>query len=214
MNNHPVGIALAALLFGVLYQGGAELAFDMPKITREMVIVIIGLVILFSGALDRMLQPTLERMFSTVACAGGSLMDETFLLIVLTLDSTLRLAAPLILAALAGLFAERSGVIDIGLEGKMLAAAFASAATAVVMGSAWLGLLAGVVVSVLLALLHGFACITHRGNQVVSGLAINILVSGLPIILGVAWFQQGGQTPSLGADARFGRLRCHCGCAG
>lgn len=62
--NHPVGIALAALLFGVLYQGGAELAFDMPKITREMVIVIIGLVILFSGALDRMLQPTLERMFS------------------------------------------------------------------------------------------------------------------------------------------------------
>ncbi|MAP12549.1 MAG: sugar ABC transporter permease [Gammaproteobacteria bacterium] len=133
-------------------------------------------------------------------------MDETFLLIVLTLDSTLRLAAPLILAALAGLFAERSGVIDIGLEGKMLAAAFASAATAVVMGSAWLGLLAGVVVSVLLALLHGFACITHRGNQVVSGLAINILVSGLTIILGVAWFQQGGQTPSLGADARFGAI--------
>ena len=133
-------------------------------------------------------------------------MDETFLLIVLTLDSTLRLAAPLILAALAGLFAERSGVIDIGLEGKMLAAAFASAATAVVMGSAWLGLLAGVVVSVLLALLHGFACITHRGNQVVSGLAINILVSGLTIILGVAWFQQGGQTPTLGADARFGAI--------
>ncbi|MEM7405879.1 MAG: ABC transporter permease [Pseudomonadota bacterium] len=62
--NHPVGIVLAALLFGVLYQGGAELAFDMPKITRDMIVVIIGLVILFSGALDRMLQPTLERLFT------------------------------------------------------------------------------------------------------------------------------------------------------
>ena len=62
--NHPVGIVLAALLFGVLYQGGAELAFDMPATTREMVVVIIGLVILFSGALDRMLQPPLERLFT------------------------------------------------------------------------------------------------------------------------------------------------------
>jgi general nucleoside transport system permease protein len=62
--NHPVGIVMAALLFGVLYQGGAELAFDMPAITRDMVVVIIGLVILFSGALDRMLQPALERCFT------------------------------------------------------------------------------------------------------------------------------------------------------
>ena len=133
-------------------------------------------------------------------------MTDTFLLIVLTLDSTVRLATPLILAALAGLFAERSGVIDIGLEGKMLAAAFASAATAVVMQSAWLGLCAGIGISVALGLLHGFACITHRGNQVVSGLAINILVSGLTVLLGVAWFHQGGQTPSLSADGRFAAL--------
>ena len=133
-------------------------------------------------------------------------MNDTFLLAVLTLDSTLRLAAPLILAALAGMFAERSGVIDIGLEGKMLAAAFASAAMAAVSQSAWLGLGAGIIISIALAMLHGFACITHRGNQVVSGLAINILVSGLTIILGIAWFHQGGQTPSLVADARFGTL--------
>jgi general nucleoside transport system permease protein len=133
-------------------------------------------------------------------------MTDTFLLAVLTLDSTLRLAAPLVLAALAGLFAERSGVIDIGLEGKMLAAAFASAAAAAVYQSAWLGLGAGIVTSAALAWLHGFACITHRGNQVVSGLAINILVSGLTIMLGIAWFHQGGQTPSLSADARFGGI--------
>ena len=64
---------------------------------------------------------------------------EMYLVVILTLDSTLRLAAPLIFCALAGMFAERSGVIDIGLEGKMLGAAFAAAATAAVTGSAWLG---------------------------------------------------------------------------
>ncbi len=61
--NHPVGILLAALLFGALYQGGAELAFDMPKITREMVVVIQGLVILFAGALENMFRPQIEGFF-------------------------------------------------------------------------------------------------------------------------------------------------------
>jgi ABC-type uncharacterized transport system permease subunit len=119
------------------------------------------------------------------------------------LDSTLRLAAPLILCAMAGLFSERSGVVDIGLEGKMLAAAFASAAVAALTSNVWLGLVAGVFVSVMMALLHGFACITHRGNQVVSGLAINILASGLTVTLGIAWFARGGQTPPLTGEARF-----------
>lgn len=130
-------------------------------------------------------------------------MSETWLLAVLTLDATVRVAAPLILAAMAGLFSERSGVIDIGLEGKMLAGAFAAAATAAVTGSAWLGLLAAVLVSSCLALLHGVACITYRGNQVVSGVAINVVVAGLTIVLGIAWFDQGGQTPALAHNARF-----------
>ena len=122
---------------------------------------------------------------------------------VVVLDSTLRLATPLVLAALAGLFSERSGIIDIGLEGKMLGAAFAAGCVAAVTGSAWVGLTAAVAASVLLALLHGYACVTHRGNQVVSGLAINILVSGLTAFLAVAWFAQGGRTPPLPDSARF-----------
>jgi simple sugar transport system permease protein len=130
-------------------------------------------------------------------------MGEGFLMAVLVADSTLRLSTPLVLAALAGLFCERSGVIDIGLEGKMLAGAFAAATMAAVTGSAWLGLLAAVVVSVLFALLHGVACVTYRGNQVVSGVAINILVVGLTVTLGMAWFERGGQTPPLTEDARF-----------
>lgn len=119
------------------------------------------------------------------------------------LDATLRVSTPLILAAMAGLFSERSGIVDISLEGKMLASAFAAGAMAAVTGSAWLALLVGILVGIALALVHGFACITHRGNQVVSGLAINILASGLTVVLGIAWFAQGGQTPSLGSEARF-----------
>ena len=130
----------------------------------------------------------------------------TLLDVVALLDAMIRTSTPLVLAALAGLFAERAGLVDIGLEGKMLAAAFASAAMASYAGSAWAGLGMGVVVSVVLALLHGYASITHRGNQVVSGLAINILASGLTVTLGIAWYQRGGQTPPLEGDARFQQI--------
>jgi simple sugar transport system permease protein len=129
--------------------------------------------------------------------------SEAFVLLTLLAAATARGAAPLVLAALGGLFAERSGVVDLGLEGKMLAAAFAAATTAVVTGSAWAGLGAGIAASLLVSLVHGYACITHRGNQVVSGMALNIALSGLTAVLGHAWFQQGGQTPLLGAGARF-----------
>ena len=134
-------------------------------------------------------------------------MAEGFLLAVLLTASTVRGAVPLVLAALGGLFSERAGVVDIGLEGKMLVSAFAAAATAAVTGSAWVGLGAGIAASVLVALVHGFACITHRGNQVVSGMALNITMSGLTVVLGYAWFHEGGQTPLLGPGARFPPLQ-------
>jgi general nucleoside transport system permease protein len=117
--------------------------------------------------------------------------------------ATLRVATPLILCAMGGLFSEKSGIIDVGLEGKMLMAAFFSAVTASLTGSAWAGVGAGIVAAEGLALLHGFACITHRGNQVVSGVALNILAAGLTVVLGNAWFKQGGQTPPLAADSRL-----------
>ncbi|WP_336070626.1 ABC transporter permease [Nitratireductor rhodophyticola] len=126
--------------------------------------------------------------------------------LILVLDSTVRLSIPLLLAALAGLYSERSGVFDIGLEGKMLAGAFAAGAAAAVTGSAWAGLGAAMLISIFLALVHGFASITHRGNQIVSGVAINFIAAGSTIILGQAWFRQGGRTPSLPGDARFGAI--------
>lgn len=123
--------------------------------------------------------------------------------LLLTFDGTLRIATPLILCAMAGIFAERSGVIDISLEGKLLTGAFVAAAVAVITGSAWLGVLCAMLASVVLSLIHGFACITHKGNQVVSGVAINILASGLTVVVGIALFQRGGQTPTLPRDVRF-----------
>jgi simple sugar transport system permease protein len=119
------------------------------------------------------------------------------------LDSTVRLAVPLLLACLAGLFSERAGIFDIGLEGKMLAAAFFSAAVASLSGNVWLGLLAGIGASMALSILHGLASITFRGNQLISGVAINFLAAGLTVLIAQDWFAQGGRTPSLTEGARF-----------
>jgi simple sugar transport system permease protein len=123
------------------------------------------------------------------------------------LAATLRTATPLLLAALAGLFSERAGVIDVGLEGKMLVAAFAAAATAAVTGNVFAGLGAGVAAACVLGLVHAYACVTLRGSQVVSGMAINIVASGLTATLALAWFSMGGQTPPLPAGGRFLPLR-------
>ncbi|ODT20887.1 MAG: sugar ABC transporter permease [Kaistia sp. SCN 65-12] len=130
-------------------------------------------------------------------------MEEVLTFVTLTLAATLRVATPLVLCAMGGLFSEKSGVIDVGLEGKMLMAAFFAAATASLTGSAWAGVAAAIVAAEALALLHGFACITHRGNQVVSGIALNILAAGLTVVLGTAWFARGGQTPPLNDGERL-----------
>jgi simple sugar transport system permease protein len=124
-------------------------------------------------------------------------------LIVSILSSTIRLSVPLIFAALAGLFSERAGVFDIGLEGKMLGSAFAAGCVTYLTGSAWLGLSAGVLCSIALSLVHAFVSITNRGNQIISGVAVNFFVMGITIVLGQSWFGQGGRTPQVADEARF-----------
>ena len=128
---------------------------------------------------------------------------EIYATLIAITESGLRLSIPLIFACLAGLWSERSGVVDIGLEGKMLAAAFAAAAAASATNSAVIGLAAGIIASVGFALIHGFAAISQRGNQIVSGVAINMLAAGLTALVGNAWYAQGGRTPPLEGDARF-----------
>ena len=128
-------------------------------------------------------------------------MDEVLLGSLLA--STLRVSTPLLICALAGMFSERSGVVDVGLEGKMLFAAFAAGAVGALSGSTCLALLAAMLAAILLSWIHGVACVSHQGDQVVSGVAINIIAAGLTAVLGIALFAQGGQTPPVSADVRI-----------
>jgi simple sugar transport system permease protein len=113
------------------------------------------------------------------------------------LFSTIRLATPLLLAALGGLWSERSGVINIGLEGMLLAGAFTAAVVTHFVHNPWLGLAAAVLAGMLTALVHAFVCITCKADQVVSGTAINILFLGLPALLSGALFESTGATPQI-----------------
>jgi len=122
------------------------------------------------------------------------------------LDSTLRLATPLLLACLAGLYSERSGIFDIGLEGKMLVAAMATGAAAYLSGNVWVGTLVGIGASLIFAGIHGVASITFRGNQLISGVALNFVASGITVLIAQALFGQGGRTPPLDGPARFSEL--------
>ncbi len=119
--------------------------------------------------------------------------------------STIRTSTPLVLAALGGMFSERSGVINIALEGKMLAGAFTAAAVTYAadakfgLGAAspWVGLLAGIAAGLFLAAIHAVVCIRYKADQVVTGAAINILMIGIPGFLSGAFFLSSGSTPQI-----------------
>jgi simple sugar transport system permease protein len=113
------------------------------------------------------------------------------------LFSAIRLATPLLLAALGGMFSERSGVINIALEGLMLAGAFTAASMTWYAQSPWVGLASAIVAGAAIALIHAVACIRYRADQVVSGTAINILLTGVPALLSGAFFLSSGSTPQV-----------------
>ncbi len=111
--------------------------------------------------------------------------------------STIRLSTPLVLAAIGGMFSERSGVINIALEGMMLAGAFTAAAVTYAVGNPFLGLFAGMLAGLIIAGIHAVACIKYRADQVVTGTAINILMIGVPGFLSGAFFLSSGSTPQI-----------------
>src|ERR1700694_2409868 len=127
------------------------------------------------------------------------------------LFSTIRLSTPLVLAALGGLYSERSGVINIALEGLLLSGAFTAASVTYYAGSSaapwlpagytqyspWVGLGAAILAGALVAFIIAFACIRCKANQVVTGTGINILFIGLPAVLSGALFLSSGSTPQI-----------------
>ncbi|SHJ56525.1 nucleoside ABC transporter membrane protein [Anaerobranca californiensis DSM 14826] len=126
-------------------------------------------------------------------------MDVILQIFTLTiLWSTIRQATPLILASLGGIFAERSGVINIALEGIMLTGAFASIYGMHLTGSPWIGLLFAIIVGILIACIHAVVTVIFKTNQVVSGTAINIFASGLTVFLLEIIWKVSGTSPRIG----------------
>jgi len=111
--------------------------------------------------------------------------------------STIRFATPLILAALGGMFSERSGVINIALEGLMLVGAFTAAVVTYESGNPFLGLLCGMMAGAVLAFVYAIACIKFEADQVVAGFGINILMLGLPALLSSAIYDSAGSTEQI-----------------
>ena len=119
------------------------------------------------------------------------------------LGSTLRLATPLVFAALGGLFSERSGVINIALEGLMLIGAFAAAVGTFHAHSPWLGMACGMGAGVALAAVYGVFAIRFRANQIVAGMAINMLAMGLTPFLCKILYDATGSTPTIPYAEQF-----------
>ncbi len=118
-------------------------------------------------------------------------------LILSTLFATIRSATPLIFAALGGLFSERSGVINIALEGLMLAGAFTAAVVTLQTHNPYLGFVAGMAAGGLVALVYAVACIKFEADQVVAGMAINFLMIGLPALISGVIYDSTGSTPQI-----------------
>jgi len=123
--------------------------------------------------------------------------DEILVTIGAVLAATIRNATPLVFAALGGMFSERSGVVNIGLEGLMLISAFAGVVGAFLSGTVWIGLLFAVGAGLLFALIHAVMCVTFEADQIISGTAINLLALGGTAFLMVIVFGQGGTSPDV-----------------
>lgn len=109
--------------------------------------------------------------------------------------ATLRQAAPILITAIGGMFSELSGVVNIGLEGMMLMGAFFAAIGSYYSGSWVVGIITGVLGGALIALVHAIISIRYRGNQTVSGIAINLFASGFTVFMLRVLFQQSSNTP-------------------
>jgi general nucleoside transport system permease protein len=118
------------------------------------------------------------------------------IIIATLLGNTLLYATPLIFAALGGVMSERSGVVNIGLEGMMMIGAFGAAITSLSTGSPWLGMIVAMLAGGALAILHALASVTFKADQVVSGVAINFMANGFSMFM-LYKLYGGGQSPHI-----------------
>jgi len=177
-------VFLAAFFFGILTAGGTTLAITQ-NVPSALIDVIVALTILFLLTAEFFKEYRLHRRVGRRTGAGGRPSGGVGVsLLAGTLESTVRLATPLLLAAMGEIVAERSGVLNLGVEGMMLAGALAGFAGAVLTGSLWVGFGLGVVAGMALALLHAVLCISLKADQVISGIMLTLLGIGLTTYFG------------------------------
>ncbi len=165
----PAKAVLNAFAMVCAVLGGYQLARGFRKATNWILALVISLLVIG---------------FLVWAAAGKSLNLAGLI------STTLLKAVPITLGALSGILSERAGVVNIAIEGMMLAGALTSTVAASLTGSLWIGLLAAIITGMLMALLHGWLSIKYKVNQIVSGTVINIFSTGLTSYLSAKFLQQ------------------------
>lgn len=122
------------------------------------------------------------------------------------LMATIRQAAPILITAIGGMFSEVAGVVNIGLEGMMLMGAFSAAVVSYYTGNPYIGILGGMIAGGLMALIHAVLSIKYKGNQTVSGVAINLFASGFTVFMLRVLFNQSGNTPTVPKVGSIGSI--------
>lgn len=129
-----------------------------------------------------------------------------WIMISLILGNTLSNAAPVLMAGLGGMMSEKSGVVNIGLEGMMTIGALVGAVVGYYVGKPWLAFLAGGLAGAFFGLIHAFVSVSLGGDQTISGIAINTLAPGLALFLSRLFFEGATQTPSIPLENKIPRL--------
>ena len=141
----------------------------------------------------------------------------------LLINATLIATPPLLLAALGSCFSERSGVVNIGIEGMMTIGAFTGAVMGLTTGNGWIAFLCAGLAGALFGLIHAFACISCHADQTIAGTAINFLGPGLALFLCKAMYSNSSDTPAMDPSCKLPKLfegaffleqRTECLCSG
>lgn len=129
--------------------------------------------------------------------------NETLVMIISILNTTIRMATPLAFAAIAGSISERAGVVALGLEGYMVIGAFAGVVGSYYFGSAFAGVMGAAIGGLIFALIFGILCVKYEANQIVAGLGINMLAPGLTSVLMVAIWNNKGKSETVSQLAKI-----------
>jgi len=211
-----VGVAVV-WLFGMGSESGVSTTFDLSHTTELTMTVpsratclVIGVIILLLGAIQTVKPLPKRSLFNLIivllavfAFLVWATRDHSFSMIGM-LESTIVRATPLALGALAGVLCERSGVVNIAIEGMMLFAAFVGAFAASAAGNLWLGMALAVGAGALFAYIHAGLSVTYKVDQIISGTVINFFALGITSYLAAQILTK---TPSLNRSGTFNRIR-------